>query len=297
MVSILIPVYNYDANLLVKKLFLQAEKLNIPYEIIVMDDASERYLIQNRQITSLKNVSFIELKKNVGRSKIRNKLASLAKFNWLLFLDVDVLPKSDLFLKKYVNLFNENKFKVFSGGVCYEKKKPEKSKVLRWVYGKNREEVSLSTRKNRVYSYLFGGNFATHKSIFTKIHFNENLVKYGYEDLLFAQQLKEINIEIQQIENEVFHLGLISSSSYLIQVRESIENLIFIESLNLNMINSKLLNWFRGISKLHLIVVVAFLFNRIEPLLERNLKSNYPMLKLLDFYKLGYLCKLKSEKS
>ena len=50
MLSILIPVYNYDCSELVAALDKQAVRLNINYEILVADDASEESFRQRNRV-------------------------------------------------------------------------------------------------------------------------------------------------------------------------------------------------------------------------------------------------------
>ena len=97
MLSILIPTYNYDCTRLVGDLHRQAERLGVAYEIIVADDASPipTYKERNRAINALAHCRLIELEENVGRARIRNRLADEAQHEWLLFMDADAEVMSD----------------------------------------------------------------------------------------------------------------------------------------------------------------------------------------------------------
>ena len=90
MLSILIPVYNFNIVPLVKELHGQASRLSIPFEIIVLDDCSSELLRdQNKEVSSLPGVKFKILDRNIGRARIRNRLAEMAKYSSLLFMDCD----------------------------------------------------------------------------------------------------------------------------------------------------------------------------------------------------------------
>ena len=132
MLSILIPSYNYNALSLVSEIHNQAKRTEIPFEIICLDDASTNLFSENEKINHLANCNYEMLKQNIGRSKIRNLLAHKAQYDWLLFLDVDVFPKDEDFIDRYVPFLNDE-IKIVNGGILYQSKKPEKSKVLRWV--------------------------------------------------------------------------------------------------------------------------------------------------------------------
>ncbi|MBK9689673.1 MAG: glycosyltransferase [Saprospiraceae bacterium] len=73
MLSILIPTYNRSALELVKELLNQAERLSMPFEIIVAEDgSSEEYVKANALLGSLTGVRYLIRENNVGRSAIRN---------------------------------------------------------------------------------------------------------------------------------------------------------------------------------------------------------------------------------
>ncbi|PKP38904.1 MAG: glycosyltransferase family 2 protein, partial [Bacteroidetes bacterium HGW-Bacteroidetes-15] len=95
MISICLPVYNFDVNELTEDLLQQAREYNIDIEILVFDDASlSYYKKRNSGMASKSHIQYLEFDQNLGRSKIRNRLADFAKGNWLLFLDCDMVPDS-----------------------------------------------------------------------------------------------------------------------------------------------------------------------------------------------------------
>ena len=101
MLSILIPTYNCDCTRLVKELYSQAEHADVDYEIIVADDASPmvEHKMKNREINALPHCRLIELEENIGRARIRNRLADEARHEWLLFMDADAEVISDDFIE------------------------------------------------------------------------------------------------------------------------------------------------------------------------------------------------------
>ena len=214
MLSILIPTYNYEVVSLVNSLIRQLKKQDNPYEIICFDNGSDLEVNTiNQEINKLDGCYYESLKKNGGRSKVRNLLAQKAKYNWLLFLDADVLPVSENFTQNYFDLIIKNSIKVAFGGLKY-KEKPTRDKMLRWVYGKSREEIPLHTREKNPQEHFTSANFLIKKEVFEKFKFDESLVEYGYEDTLLALDLKKSNIQIIQIDNPVYHLGIDKSGIF-----------------------------------------------------------------------------------
>lgn len=101
MLSVLIPIYNYDCRRLINSLSAQAENLDVEYEILAFDDGSSLFLEENREVKNLPHVVYRELGKNIGRSAIRNLLADEARYPYLVFMDCDMQVVSDSYLKNY----------------------------------------------------------------------------------------------------------------------------------------------------------------------------------------------------
>lgn len=296
MLSILIPTYNYNVYPLVIALKSQADVLDIAYEILVLDDGGSLYLEENRKINDLENCFFFENKINSGRSKVRNSLSSRAKFNWLLFLDSDTFPKNSDFIRKYIQHISP-KTEVIYGGIEYQKEEPEKNKLLRWVYGKKRETLSVKKRNKNKYLTFLTLNFLIKKSVFNSVKFNENIPNLRHEDTLFSYDLYQNNIPINHIKNVVIHLGLDDNMVFLKKSKESIEGLFFL--LNKNLIDNnyvKLSKYGSIIINLHLSFLLIFFFKIFEVKIERNLLSKKPNLFLFDFYRLCYFCLLNQKR-
>ena len=143
MLSIVIPTYNYNIYPLVCELEQQALKLNIAFEIICIDDGSFSHLNkENQKINTLSNSVFTENRKNIGRSKIRNLLATKAKYKWLLFLDADVFPKNKNFIETYLKSISKSSELIY-GGILYQENSPSHENLLRWIYGVKREGLKV----------------------------------------------------------------------------------------------------------------------------------------------------------
>ena len=138
MLSILIPTYNYDCTQLVMDLRRQAEDAAIRYEIIVMDDASATCKEANQDINNLPHCQYIELAENIGRSRIRNRLADMAKYNSLLFMDCDAAVCKSDFISAYLP-YCKNQSQVVIGGTAYDPNETNPAYSLRLTYGLKRE--------------------------------------------------------------------------------------------------------------------------------------------------------------
>lgn len=291
MLSILIPTYNYSVINLVKSLCLQLNDQKTSFEIICFDNGSGSETNKlNNEINDIPFCHFTSLEKDIGRSKIRNLLAQKSKYDWLLFLDSDVLPCTEIFIDKYVEALNEG-FKIVYGGLKYYNKKPAKDLMLRWVYGKNREEIPLEKRILNPNMHFSSANFLINKKVFNTVKFNEDLTKYGHEDTLLAIELVNDNISIHQIDNPVYHLGLDENHIFIEKTRKAIENLFMLqEQKKIKPSSIKLLRRFSDINKIKMKKRLAVFFKNHSKKMEKNLVSEKPSLIIYDLYRLAYLC-------
>lgn len=295
MLSVLIPVYNYNVLPLVSELVKQCNSCGINFEILCQDDASVDFLSENQKINLFNKCTYSILEKNIGRSAIRNLLAQKATYENLLFLDADTFPVHKNFISDYISQINNDE-KIVYGGILYENKKPQKKQLLRWFYGHKREALGTLERNKNPYISFLTLNFLIKKSIFSKVKFNENIPNLRHEDTLFSFELKQKQIKIIHIENPVFHLGIEDSKTFL---RKSEEAVLGLKNLvDSNLIAQeyvKLSHYFQIIKKYHLRSVVSFGFRIFKPLFSKQLFSKSPSLFLFDIYRLGYYCTLKTK--
>lgn len=292
MLSILIPTYNYNALPLVETVETQALKLGIDFELICIDDGSFSPLNkENQKINYLTNCKFIENIKNIGSYATRKLLAQKAQYDWLLFLDADVIPKKDNFLENYLTTMKADADVVF-GGFAYYDTRPDENKRLRYTIGKHREEVPATSRNKNPYKVIISANFLIKKQSFIKINQEDIINVYGL-DYLFAALLKLNKIEVNHIDNEVYHLGIDDNQSYLEKTNKAVETLSYlysskkIQSNTISLLKSyKILRVF-GLSRLFGMFMLRF-----NKKIETNLTGKSPNLFLFDLYRLGNFCRI-----
>lgn len=294
MLSILIPTYNYNVLPLVEQVYRQADSLGIQYEILVFDDASPNKELQekNRGINNLPHCRYDVLQENIGRSAIRNHLAETAKYDWLLFLDADTIPATDELIKNYLPYLNDEE-KVVYGGICYREEKPETDKLLRWVYGTERESLTHEQRNKQPYVSLLTLNFAIKKSVFNKVRFNETIPNLRHEDTLFSHDLKKQGIKVEHIDNNVYHLGLDTSLVFIKKSEEAVVGLKYLlDNKLLDRDYIRLSAMYYKIKSLRLQRFMSYFYKTSKSGLIKNFTSTHPSMLLFDLYRLGYLCTL-----
>jgi glycosyltransferase involved in cell wall biosynthesis len=294
-ISLLIPVFDYDIIALVHSMKNAMGKVPEFFEIIIGDDGSSPEYRKKYGTLVDANVKVISSEKNIGRSAIRNKLAMEANGDFLLFIDADVmLPgTAEAYILKWLPSLENSR--VICGGTLYHDSPPgDPDKLLRWKYGKWREQKSAAERNKHPHSGFSTFNVMIEKSVFSIIRFNEELKQYGHEDTLLGYQLKKAGINVLHIDNGLMHEGLESNRDFLNKTKLGIENLSklydkvtdkrsFSETVTILSIYNKL-NFF-GLTR-----ILAAIFIRYRDRMEIRLDSGKISLFLFAFYKMSMFC-------
>ena len=294
-ISLLIPVFDYDIIALVHSMKDAMGKVPEFYEILIGDDGSSAEYRKKYSSLEAENVKVISSKKNIGRAAIRNRLALEAKGDFLIFIDADVmLPgTAEAYMLKWLPFLNNSR--VICGGTLYHDSKPgDPDKLLRWKYGKWREQKSAAERNKHPHAGFSTFNVLIEKSVFSKIRFNEELKQYGHEDTLLGYQLKKAGINILHIDNGLMLEGQESNRDFLNKTKLGIENLSKLfdkvtdkKSFSETVLMLKIYNKLR---LLGLTRVLAAIFIRYRDQMEIRLDSSNISLLLFAFYKMSMFC-------
>lgn len=286
MLSILIPVYNYNVTHLVTELRRQAEELGIVYEICVLDDAStEAFRRQNHHLIQKTNIRYEELPENVGRSAIRNRLVEMAKYEYLLFMDCDSGVIMPHYLQTYLESLHPQR--LLYGGRAYLPKAPVDSQyLLHWQYGRQREQQDFQERQKNPYHSFMTNNFLMPKTLFKSITFDESLRTYGHEDTLFGMELAKRNIEILHLHNPLLHMGLETAEVFLAKSKMAVYNLAQLIKQGKN-VSTRLSDTYIKLGKWKLAGLAGVTLKMFRPFIFSYLQSTQRVdLHFLDLYKL-----------
>jgi GT2 family glycosyltransferase len=295
MISILIPVNDYDIVALVYSMKDGLSKVPEYCEILIGDDGSSPEYRSKYHTLEGDNVRLIVSEKNIGRAAIRNRLALEAKGDFILFIDADTMIQgtAEAYLLKWLPMINTAK--VICGGVLYPETPPgDPDKILRWKYGRMREQKKASERNKHPHTTFSTFNVLLDKSVFSKIRFNEELKQYGHEDTLLGYQLRKAGINVLHIDNGLVHEGLETNREYLNKTKLGIENLsqlydkvtdkhTFSEAVRMLVIYNRL-------SAFRLTRILAAIFIRYRERMEIKLDSAKVSLYLFGFYKVSMFC-------
>ena len=288
--SILIPVRNYDASQLVADFLSLAQREGLEVEIIVADDASTTPLTWVSQFADNERFRLISLSENIGRARARNRLAEAALSPWLLFVDCDAQVPPSFSLLTYLRATSPS-FPVVCGGLRHPSVLPSPAVSLRYRYERRADRRrSASFRSQHPYAQFSPFSFLIQRTTFLEVRFDESCTDYGHEDTLFGAELQRRGIPIRHIDNPLIHLGLEPNDIFLAKTETALSSLRRLAPQLQTY--SQLLITVSHLSRLHLTAPVRLLYRLTRPLLRRNLLSHHPSLSLFSFYKLGFYISL-----
>lgn len=294
MLSILIPIYNFDIRTLAAELHRQCKMTGVEFEILCLDDGSNvQFKEKNRELRQFSEIQYIELPQNLGRSAIRNELGRQARFSSLLFMDCDSKVVSHRFIQHYLDTITPDS--LVYGGRCYAAQPPaDPSLYFHWHYGRSREQTTAAQRNQAPWHSFMTNNFLIPKHLFLQVPFDETIRQYGHEDTIFGLELDGRNTAILHIDNPLEHIGLETTDVFLQKTRQGLENLLLLRRQG-KPIQTRLLEVYLKCKAWGLGLPLRYSFRLLERWLIRHFHSARPNLKLFDFYKLGLLAILDEQ--
>ena len=290
MLSVCIPIYNFDVRPLITSLGKEIVQLSDYVELILIDDASSDYYKRINEKDCQKH-QYIKLSKNIGRSRIRNLFLDYVSYENLLFLDCDSLIIKNSFIVNYIKRLQQYQDQVICGGRVYSSHRPEKNKWLRWKYGVKRESQTAEERKREPNRSFMTNNFVIKKSLLQEIKFDERLANYGHEDTLFGFELWKNKIQISHIENPIENGDIEDNEVFLHKTEEGVRNLALIyKYMNddpqlVDMV--QLLRVYDKLHHYHLTNIVRWFYLIFIKPLKKSLINGPISIKAFNFYKLG----------
>ena len=288
--SIVIPTYNDKCVSLVRQLQRQAlplAKKGLHYEILVGDEGSSaEFLTANRVINAWSGCRYLERGFNAGRAAIRNFLAQQARYDWLLFIDADMLIVYEHFLRSYLEQPGEEQ--VIDGGVCVLEDEMELwTSNLRYHYEQAATaHYGAEQRQKNPYHDFHTANFLISRQLMLRHPFDERFRRYGYEDVLLGKQLCQEHVGIRHIDNPVCFTSFESNDSFVSKTEEGLQTLHqFRQELRGY---SRLLTAAEGIHSGAMLAAIRTWHRLFGGMERRNLCGSRPSLSLFKIYKLGY---------
>lgn len=295
MISVCIPTYCYDTRKLAETIYRQSLQLSVPVEIIVIDDGSPAEW-QQLNATIQQTGTYIALPANIGRAAVRNLFLKYSRYDWLLYLDSDVMPVDSNFMNRYLAAIVQNPMaEVLCGGIRMPQQPDDPRRMLRWHYGNKRECRTAKERQQHPYRSFMTGNFCIKKATLSRYPFDERLRQYGHEDTLLGFRLMQHKVPLLHIDNPVYHLHMEDADVFIQKTEKAVENLYqiatnLLSSDPLFITQNKLLRMAWWLKKYRLVWFIVGGFRIVRPWLRWLLTNTKPSLWLFDIYKLGCIC-------
>jgi len=295
MISILIPTYNYNVYPLAREMHKQASKSGINFEILVYDDASTQNFDLKELLNELDGVTYKYFDENLGRVSMLQQLVNDAKYEILLTMDADVFPKDRFFFRKLIDEIDKVDADLYYGGTSVPDQVPDKDKILRWKFGKERESPSLSYRKAHPYNTIVCQSTVVKKEVFLLFLDKLLLTKdyYGL-DIYYSYLLKKANKKVHHYNNMVTHLGFDTNKAFIEKSKIAIHTYQHLYKNNLiDQKHIRLVDFAEKYAPFGLCFVLKTLKFLSKKWIEKNLLSSNPSLFMLDIYKLMYYCSIR----
>lgn len=178
--SIVIPTYERpkDLKVCLESLSVKIQNDAPSYEIIVSDDSisgSSKEMVQ-REFT---HVKWFEGKK-CGPAGNRNRGATKANGEWIVFIDDDCIPQKKFLAQYNAAIINNPSILIFEGSII-----PERPKNT-WAEG---------CPENTNGGMLWTSNLCVKKSVFNDLDGFDEKFRVAYEDVDFAYRIKQARIK------------------------------------------------------------------------------------------------------
>jgi glycosyltransferase involved in cell wall biosynthesis len=220
--SVLIPFHGDDPRRLLTVLDKQAVALDGAVELVVLDDGDPdrtRAEAVADHIVALATPARLVSVANEGRARGRNRLARHARGSRLLFLDSDMLPDSEGFLRTWLAV----EAPVAFGGFTVDGAPVTPQTVLHQAMSRGSDCLSAVHRAQAPEKHVFTSNLLVEREVFEAERFDESFTGWGWEDVEWAMRVGR-RWPILHIDNTATHLGLDTAEALTRKYEQSAGN-------------------------------------------------------------------------
>ncbi len=221
--SILIPFFRDEPVRLLKAL----DGAGGDVEVVVLDDGSGDPDLAARVAGTVQAMAlparFVGLSSNEGRSKGRNRLASHARGQWMLFLDADMLPDRPSFIADWLALIADRKPAVAFGGFSLDQTPRTRAHALHRAMALKSDCLSAEVRAQAPEKHVFTSNLLVRRDVFETIGFDEAFTGWGWEDVEWAMRVARAH-PIVHVDIPASHLGLDTAATMARKYEQSAAN-------------------------------------------------------------------------
>ena len=254
--SVLAPFYRDNPGPLLLALDREAADLGGAVEVITLDDGTgdERLAANVARVVNRMRLParFIRLAENVGRAKGRNRLASEARGQWLLFLDSDMAPDAPRFLGAYLDLIATSPAPVVCGGFSLHQTPDTPAHALHRHMALKSDCLPAAQRNLAPEKHVFTSNLLVRREVFEANRFDESFRGWGWEDVEWGMRVAR-NHPILHIDNPATHLGLDTAPAIAAKYEQSAANFARVVAEHLQIVETyPTYRWAKALKKVPL---------------------------------------------
>ncbi len=221
--SVLIPFKDDDPSALLA--LLGRERVAV--EIVMLNDGSVGADLAQRVTAAAAQcplpVRLVTLSQNVGRAKGRNRLATHARAERLLFLDSDMAPDDDRFLARWLELIHGDDPAMAFGGFSLQQVAIDRSHALHRQMAAHSDCLPAEARRQAPEKHIFTSNLLVRRDVFAAERFNEDFTGWGWEDVEWGMRIAR-RWPIVHVDNTATHLGLDTAAVLAVKYEQSAVN-------------------------------------------------------------------------
>jgi glycosyltransferase involved in cell wall biosynthesis len=251
--SVLIPFLRDDPRALLEMLDREAGGLGGSVELVILDDgtgdAALTAALTERMAATALPARLITLTRNEGRSVGRNRLATAARGEVLLFLDSDMRPDRDDFLGRWLAEARTPATAVAFGGFSLKQAPTDARFALHRTMATQGECLDHVERSRAPEKYVYTSNLLVRREVFDAEAFDPAFSGWGWEDVEWAMRVSR-KYPVAHIDNPATHMGLDTAADLARKYEQSAPN-------------------FARVSALHPDIVAAYPSHRVARLLKR----------------------------
>jgi len=205
--SVLTPFYRYDPSAMLKRFGSAPAGV----EFILLDDGSASASLVAEVVSAAQSTGaparIIVSSENLGRSRGRNRLIAEALGDYVLFLDADMLPDTNMFLNIWLGIIKTQAPQVAFGGLSLAHAPRSSETALHHALFGGSDCRPAHQRARRAAQATASSNLLVERAFLLAHPFDDNFTGWGFEDIDWALDAAR-EAEIMHVDNPATHAGL-----------------------------------------------------------------------------------------